>query len=182
VSKTCLKIDKIWTKIDLDDREQSIMSIHDITIRKATISEDLLIAKYFYQLWLDNGVTPDSIRTDSLEITIKFIAKARQELSFQAFVAIVDGKIVGSASCQIFTGLYPWLFASNSRQYGYIWNVYVESDYRRLGIATQLTKATIAYLRSLECTHAILHASPYGKELYESLGFIPKNEMILALN
>ena len=40
---------------------------------------------------------------------------------------------------------------------------------------------TIDRLRSLNCTHVILHASPHGKPLYESLGFIPKNEMILEL-
>jgi ribosomal protein S18 acetylase RimI-like enzyme len=83
----------------------------------------------------------------------------------------VDEKIVGSASCQIFDGLYPLLFAPDFRQYGYIWNVYVESDCRHLGIATQLIKATIAYLRSLNYTHAILHASPHGKALSQSRFF-----------
>jgi ribosomal protein S18 acetylase RimI-like enzyme len=158
------------------------MDLHNLTIKEATTSEDLLIAKHFYQLWLDNEITPNSIRIDWLELTVKFIAKAHQELFFKAFVAVIDEKIVGSASCQIFDGLYPLLFASDFRQYGYIWNVYVESDYSHLGIATQLTKATIAYLRSLNCTYAILHASPHGKALYESLGFMPKNEMILTLD
>lgn len=83
---------------------------------------------------------------------------------------------------RIFAGLYPALFKPDFRNYGYIWNVYVETNYRRQGIATKLTQEAIKYLHSLNCTHAILHASPYGKPVYENLGFVPKNEMILELN
>ena len=103
-------------------------------------------------------------------------------VAFQAYVATIGDRIVGSVSCQIFAGLYPMPFQPDFRKYGYIWNVYVEPDYRRRGIATKLTKRAIAYLHSLNCTHAILHASVYGKPVYEKLGFVPKNEMILELN
>lgn len=153
----------------------------NLTIRKATVQEDNLIAKHFYQLGLDNDVTSDCIRSDWREITLKFIDKARQNLSFQAFVAEINCQIVGSASCQLFAGLYPVLFKPDFRKYGYIWNVYVESDYRRQGIATRLTQKAIDYLHSLNCTHAILHASSHGKPVYQNLGFVPKNEMILEL-
>ena len=153
----------------------------DFTIRTANVTEDWLIARHFYQLWLDNNIAPTAIREDWLEITIEFIGKARQDLSFQAFVAEIEERVVGSVSCQYFAGLYPAPFKLNFRNYGYIWNVYVEPDYRRRGIATKLTKRAIAYLSSLNCTHAILHASTYGKPVYEQLGFVPKNEMILEL-
>ena len=113
---------------------------------------------------------------------LQFMTQVRQELSFQAFVAVVDNKIVGSASCQLFAGLYPMPFKPDVRKYGYIWNVFVESAYRRRGIATELTRNAIAYLKSLGCTHAILHASPYGKPVYENLGFVAHNEMILKIH
>jgi GNAT superfamily N-acetyltransferase len=154
---------------------------HNITIREATISEDTLIAQHFYQLWLDNKITPNSIRSDWLEETRKFITQARQNLAFQAFVAVISDRVIGSTSCQLFAGLYPTPFKSDFRKYGYLWNVYVEANYRRQGIATKLTKTAIDYLNSLNCSHAILHASPQGKPLYESLGFVPKNEMVLQL-
>ena len=153
----------------------------NLTIRKATNSEDVLIAQHFYQLWLDNDVTPNDIRADWQQETSDFIIKAREHLSFQAFVAIIENQIIGSVSCQLFAGLYPTVFKSDFRKYGYIWNVYVEADYRRQAIGSKLTKKAIDYLDSLSCTHAILHASPHGKPLYKSLGFMPKNEMILEL-
>ena len=130
---------------------------------------------------MDNNIAPDRIDDDWLSITLDFMIKARQELSFQAFVATIDSNIVGSASCQLFAGLYPSPFKPSFRQYGYVWNVFVESAYRRQSIATKLTKTTIDYLQSLNCTHAILHASPHGKPVYEKLGFVDKNEMILEL-
>lgn len=153
----------------------------ELTIEEA-ISEDSLIAEHFYRLWLDNGVSPDSIDADWQQKTVNFIVEARKNLSFKAYIASIGDRVVGSVSCQIFAGLYPLPFIANFRKYGYIWNVYVEPDYRRRGIATKLTKEAIAYLHSLNCTHAILHASVYGKPMYEKLGFIPKNEMILELN
>ena len=154
---------------------------NSLTIVSASTTEDSLIAQHFYQLWLDNNVNPDFIDDDWLQTTLKFIAQARQELSFQAFMGKIDNNIVGSVSCQIFAGLYPSPFKPSFRKYGYIWNVYVESAYRRQGIGSQLTNTAIDYLRSLDCTHAILHASPHGKPVYEKLGFTSKNEMILEL-
>ena len=158
------------------------MSDTNLTIIPTTCTEDSIIARHFYRLWLDNNVEPNSIQDDWQETTLEFIAKARSELSFQAFIGRIDGETVGSVSCQIFAGLYPFPFKPGIRKYGYIWNVYVESAYRRQGIGSKLTNKAIDYLRSLDCTHAILHASPHGKPVYEKLGFVTKNEMILDLN
>jgi len=61
----------------------------------------LPIAKHFYQLWLDNEVPADSIQSNWLEITLQFIEYARRELHYKAFVAEVNGTVVGSVSCQL---------------------------------------------------------------------------------
>jgi len=150
-------------------------------IYQAQSEEDQILAQHFYQLWLDNGITPESIDPSWRKLTIEFIEQARHKLNFQAFIAQVDGKVVGSASCQLFSGLYPLLFKQEYRHYGYIWNVYVETDFRRQGLATKLTRTAINHLKKLNCTKAILHASPSGRPIYESIGFIPNNEMILDL-
>ena len=153
----------------------------NITIREASQNEDSLIARHFYQMWMDNDVPDESIRSDWLETTLQFINNARQDLFYQAFIAEVDGVAIGSASCQIFAGLYPQVLAENYRKYGYIWGVYVELAYRRSGIAKQLTNMAIAYLKSLGCTRVILHASPSGRQVYTSLSFFESNEMRLDL-
>lgn len=150
-----------------------------MNIYRATPEVDDIIAKHFYQLWLDNNVSADMICDDWMDLTLRFIQQARQEAKFQAFVAQVEDDIVGSVSCQIFTGLYPSI--RRDRNYGYIWNVYVEKAYRRQGIATELTKTAIDYLKTLNCTKAVLHASPSGKPVYKNIDFISSNEMTLDL-
>ncbi len=119
---------------------------------------------------------------DWLEITLEFISQARQTLSYQAFVAEVEGRqIVGSAGCQRFAGLSPNVMKAAERCDGYIWGVYVEPAYRNRGIATQLTQQAIAHLKASGCTHAVLNASPSGKPVYSRLGFIESNLMRLDL-
>ena len=153
----------------------------DLTITSALPADDSLVAQHFYQLWLDNNLTPEDIDDNWLHITREFIIEARQERSFRAFLGSIDKKVVASVSCQLYAGLYPSPFKPSFRHYGYIWNVFVDSGYRRQGIGTQLTQTAIDYLRTLDCTHVIFHASPQGKPVYENLGFVPKNEMILEL-
>jgi ribosomal protein S18 acetylase RimI-like enzyme len=151
-------------------------------IREARLDEDSLIAQHFYQLWIDNNVSTNSIRSDWLEITLEFINHSRQELGYQAFVAEADHIVIGSVSCQLFAGLYPLALADSYRKYGYIWNVYVEAPYRGQGIGKKLTSRAVDHLKSIKCTRVILHASPLGKPVYDSLGFSDSNEMRLDLS
>ena len=153
----------------------------NLYIRASELEEDPIIANHFQQMWLDLDIPESAIRSDWLSQTTQFLDSARQSLNYAAFVAEVDHRIIGSASCQQFAGLYPNILTAEHRQYGYIWGVYVEPNYRRKGIAKQLTQATINYLKSIGCTHAILNASPMGKPVYEQLGFQAGNTMQLNL-
>jgi hypothetical protein len=64
-----------------------------IQIRAATPAEDALIAKHFYQMWLDNQILVDAIADDWLEIEKEFISQARQTLIYQAFVAEMESAL-----------------------------------------------------------------------------------------
>jgi ribosomal protein S18 acetylase RimI-like enzyme len=153
-----------------------------ISYRIATPADDLTIAEHFYQLWLDNAVTPSGLHPDWQQRTLSFIHQARNELAYRAFMAeTADGQIIGSAGCQYFAGLYPLVFAPQQRLDGYIWNVYVVPDYRRQGIGRALTSCCVEYLREIGCTRAVLNASPSGRPVYESLGFAVGNLMMLGL-
>ncbi|ARV63136.1 GNAT family N-acetyltransferase [Nostocales cyanobacterium HT-58-2] len=152
-----------------------------ITIREATPQEDSLIAEHFYQMWRDIGAFDDDINPNWLEITLQFIEQARRDLFYKAFVAEIDSVVVGSASCQLYVGLYPDVLMPQYRKYGYIWGVYVEPSYRRQGIAKQLTSMAVNHLKAVGCTRVHLNASPLGKPVYESLGFSSGNAMQLDL-
>ncbi|HEY9845079.1 MAG TPA: GNAT family N-acetyltransferase, partial [Candidatus Caenarcaniphilales bacterium] len=152
-----------------------------ITFRSATPADDPLIAQHFHQMWLDNQVPVECLQPNWLAQTLQFIAQARQNLGYQAFLSEVHAQIVGSVSAQRFTGLYPVIFTPSYRQDGYIWGVYVEPVYREQGIATELTRLAIEHLKTLGCTRAVLNASPSGRPVYEKLGFGSNNAMTLSL-
>jgi hypothetical protein len=76
-------------------------------VRVATPEEDSFIAKHFRQMWLDLDVPAEAIEPDWLTIVLHYIQQVRRDWQYQAFVAEIDGAIVGSASCQQAAGLYP---------------------------------------------------------------------------
>jgi GNAT superfamily N-acetyltransferase len=60
-------------------------------------------------------------------------------------------------------------------------NVYTEPEFRRQGIARRLMLAVIAWGRESGLRSLSLHASDFGRALYEELGFRQTNEMRLYL-
>jgi uncharacterized protein (DUF952 family)/ribosomal protein S18 acetylase RimI-like enzyme len=151
-------------------------------IRETRPEDDRLIARHFYRMWRDNDVAPERLRADWEARVVAFVAAARRDSAYRGFIAELEGiGIVGSTSCQLFTGLYPDVLEPAHRLYGYLWGVYVEPDHRRRGIARDLTQAALDYLRSIGCSQVRLHASPAGRPVYAELGFEATNEMRLAL-
>ncbi len=147
-------------------------------VREGHPEEDGLVAQHFYRMWRDNDVAADCISADWESRVLAFLGNARRELGYRAFVAESDdGRVVGSAGCQRFAGLYPDVLEPTYRRYGYLWGVYVEPDHRRQGVAHRLTHAATDYLTSIGCTRVLLHASPLGRSVYADLGFQPSNEM-----
>ncbi len=148
-------------------------------VRTATPAEDALLAQHFYQMWLDNQVPEAAMAPNWRETVLQYINQARENLQYQAFVAEVEGRVVGSAGGQRFAGLYPNIIQATERCDGYIWGVYVEVAYRGRGIATRLTQEVVEHLRSIGCTRAVLNASPSGRSIYSRLGFVEGNVMQL---
>ena len=74
----------------------------------------------------------------------------------------------------------PHMVGQGARR-GNILNVYTHPNFRRCGLARELMTAQIAWCRENGVDTIILHASPAGRSIYESLGFTPTNEMRLRL-
>jgi GNAT superfamily N-acetyltransferase len=152
-----------------------------VLVRPARTAEDDVIAGNFLRMWADLGITPEAVERDGHRRVLAFIAEAREQSAFAAFVAEAGGAVVASASCQLYRPPYPDVFTPDFRRDGYIWGVFVEPAWRGRGVARRLTEATLSHLRGLGCGRAILNASPKGRSLYERMGFQPSNEMRLEL-
>jgi len=153
----------------------------DITIRPAKPEDDETFAEHYLAMWEANGMGANALLPDAKERVLAFLPDARQRLAWQGFIAERDGHPVGSGGGQLYAGLYPQILAEGTRKYGYLWGIYVEIGQRRRGVARALAQASITYLRGLGCTRAIIHTTPYGRELFAHLRFLSTNEMYLDL-
>jgi ribosomal protein S18 acetylase RimI-like enzyme len=99
---------------------------------------------------------------------------AADEAAF--FVAVDRTTIVGTSGALVRDG-YP--AAITQLREGYIFGVRVAPEYRGRGIAEYLTREAIAYLERSNCRSIRLHASRFGRSIYERIGFVPTNEMEL---
>ncbi len=74
----------------------------------------------------------------------------------------------------------PHVIGVNSQR-GNILNVYTADDFRKRGLARAMMEAILAWCRENSIDTVILHASPFGRSLYESMGFKPTNEMRIEM-
>ena len=72
---------------------------------------------------------------------------------------------------------YPTRTNPRGRPTAYILNVYTEPGHRRQGLAHQLIAEILAWCRAQDIPRASLHASPFGRSVYQRLGFAQTNEM-----
>jgi ribosomal protein S18 acetylase RimI-like enzyme len=151
------------------------------TIREGGAADVELLAEAFRQMWLDNAVPAEHIEPDYRERVQQFVASGRASGALRFFIAEREGRCVGAAACQLFAGLYPAILRRQVRCYGYIWGVQVAASERRQGLGKQLTESCVQALRAQGCTHALLHAAPPGRGIYERLGFQTTNELRLVL-
>jgi ribosomal protein S18 acetylase RimI-like enzyme len=85
----------------------------------------------------------------------------------------------------IAAGLGLWLMdwpphmVAEGQWRGNILNVYTMPAHRRSGLARALMQIALEWCVANRVGSVILHASPEGRGLYESLGFEPTNEMRL---
>jgi GNAT superfamily N-acetyltransferase len=99
--------------------------------------------------------------------------------SFRAWLASTGDRFVGGGAVVI----SPWPahpYDLECRR-ATILNVYTDRGYRRRGIARRVMETMIDWCRRNNFAGVTLHASADGRQLYESLGFEPSNEMRLKL-
>lgn len=85
-----------------------------------------------------------------------------------------SGRIAGTAAAFLSSGRSNILKDLTATLAG----IYVEPEFRKRGVARDLTRLAIAWCKERGCTRVRLTASADGRPLYESLGFVPATEMM----
>jgi GNAT superfamily N-acetyltransferase len=90
-----------------------------------------------------------------------------------------SGSVVGGGGLVI--APWPGFPGENRAERVWILNMYTEPAERRQGIAKRLLEIMIEWCRTRGYSTVSLHASVFGRPLYESFGFQRTNEMRLKL-
>jgi GNAT superfamily N-acetyltransferase len=152
----------------------------EVTIVPVADPADIEVGVRFrYAMKVELAMRVNLLRPDWAARETAYFAKRTAEGGAQWYLAKAGEQFVGSACAYVDDS---WAVTLLERpQNGWIIGVYVVPEYRRRGIARALTDAALTWLRGTECVEARLHASPYGRGIYESLGFELTNEMKLQL-
>lgn len=151
-----------------------------ITYRQATAG-DIPIAQDMRAAMIRelNGEDPDRTHPGWRERYQRFYAEqiAAGDASF--FIAESDAEPVGVAAVYLLRNHRSGIFGYQS---SYVSNVWVRPEHRRQGIASELTRMTVAWSKEKGCEVVRLRSSSMGRPVYAALGFAPSDEMELRLD
>jgi GNAT superfamily N-acetyltransferase len=152
-----------------------------IRIRLATIDDVGLILHHRTAMFSDMGCQDEARLARMRASSEAFLHRGLVDGTYRGWLAATaDSRVVAGGGVAII----PWSGSPEdpAPRRGWIQNVYTEPGFRHRGIARQIMETIVAWCRA-DGFHAVsLHASAFGRPLYESMGFRPTNEMRLYLD
>jgi ribosomal protein S18 acetylase RimI-like enzyme len=147
--------------------------------RLATIADAELIAGQRRRMFVDSGQAADA---DLQTMEENFIAWVRPRLSDRSYVGwIVSEEEQAVAGAGMWVMDFPPHFFDAEPVRAYLLNFYVDPAFRGRGLAYELLKTAVADARRRGIKVVSLHASKFGKPLYERNEFKQSTEMLLRL-
>jgi GNAT superfamily N-acetyltransferase len=153
----------------------------EITIREAEPSDSAIVLYHRRSMFRDMGEGTVEELDRMVEVARPWLARALGDGSYHHWLALDgSGRVAGGGGVL----LCPW--PANPKdpctQRAVILNVYTEPEFRKRGIARQIMRTILAWVKQQGLRSANLHASDQGRLLYEKLGFEATNEMRLRFD
>lgn len=149
-------------------------------LRRATVNDAALITEHRHRMFTDNQFAPE----DALDaMDVNFLPWVRERLADGRYVGLLlegAGEVVASAGIHFADFPPHYLHAEPGR--AYLLNFWTAPATRGRGYAKQLVKACIDECRTRGSKVVVLHASQFGRPIYEKFGFAQTNEMMLKLS
>jgi GNAT superfamily N-acetyltransferase len=155
-------------------------------VRPATLADRATIAEQRVALFIEMDRMNPRQAGALTSATLAYLADAMRSgeyLGWLATEAAVPTHVVAGCGVQVRNvAPFPWRFPTHGEviaagRQALIVNVYTDPEFRRLGLARRLLTTVIDWARTHQVDSLILHATPSGQPLYESLGFEASNEM-----
>jgi GNAT superfamily N-acetyltransferase len=149
------------------------------TVRRASTDDINTLVAHRSAMFLDMGYRDETALDAMAAKCHTWLLTRMNRREYLAWLAIAPDRSIVAG-----TGLWlmdwpPHMIGSGLR--GNILNVYTAVEFRRQGLAGELVKIAMQWCRSNGVDVVVLHSSPDGRRLYESMGFIASNEMRMKL-
>jgi GNAT superfamily N-acetyltransferase len=155
--------------------------VDDPVVIREVIIEDLPHILRHRRLMFEEMGYSDSAALDAMQASSEtYFRFAVGDGSYRGWLAEIKSKVVSGGGIVI--SAWPGLPSSPLSRRAMILNMYTERAFRRRGIARTLMTTMMNWLQQEGFCNVSLHASQFGRPLYESLGFRPTNELRLELS
>ncbi|HEY8795129.1 MAG TPA: GNAT family N-acetyltransferase [Gemmatimonadaceae bacterium] len=156
----------------------------DFLIRRAVLGDIPALAHHRVSMFRDMGETTELLEGPLTDASAAFFSGAIESGVYVAWLAVPRHEpdlVVGGAGVLLRPMLpRPAPAGVVQGREALIANVYTEPAWRRRGLAALLMQHVLDFTRANGIQRVLLHASKDGRPLYESLGFVPTNEMRLV--
>src|SRR3954449_620659 len=153
--------------------------LSQVTFRPATPDDLELILHHRREMFREMGGRYSESLTHFESASRRYFEHALRDGGYFGLIAEFGGRIAGGGGVVIAS--WPGSPLNFEPKRAWLLNVYVEPPHRRKGLARAIAQALIDWCRQNGFDSVALHASEYGRALYEKLGFRPTNEMRLLL-
>ncbi len=147
-------------------------------IRRVTLDDAYTVARLRQTMW-DEMRPQDNSNAAYREATFVYWYEALDTGRAVGWIAEQGVTPIGMA--MLLLHHHPPRPTGEARR-GYITSVYVAPEYRRQGVGRALMDAVIAYGRAEGLQRLELRTSEQGRALYERVGFMPQEVMMLRLD
>jgi GNAT superfamily N-acetyltransferase len=130
-------------------------------------------------MFVDAGQAEDAKLQTMMENFVVWVRPRLSDGSYVGWLVEENGGVVAGAGMWLIDFPPHWMDAEPMR--AYLLNFYVDPGFRGRGLAYDLLKTAVEEARRRGIKVVSLHASKFGKPLYERNGFEATNEMILQL-
>ena len=146
-------------------------------IRRATVADAEAIGEQRVRMFEDAGFSTQAQMEQMLANFVVWVRPKLEDGSYAGWLVEQDGRPVGGAGLWVME--WPPHFLDAKPQRAYLLNFYVAPEMRRQGLAQKLLALAVAEARARGIKVVTLHASRFGKPVYERNGFGMSNEMML---
>jgi GNAT superfamily N-acetyltransferase len=148
--------------------------------RPATTEDAEAIGLQRQKMFADGGFAEESEMVPMIARFVTWVRPKLEDGSYVGWLTEEDGRLVAGAGLWVME--FPPHWMDDEPRRAYLLNFYVAPEMRGRGLARELLGLAVAEAKARGIKVVSLHASKFGKPLYERNGFEMSNEMVLRLD